>query len=70
MKVSFPHLHSFAKSDAITVSAILQLKHFQYHFNLPLSEIAFEQFCEVSMIIQSLPDDKQMDQFGAITLIQ
>jgi hypothetical protein len=73
MKASFPHLHSFAKSDVITVISVLQLEHFQDHFNLPLSEIAFEQFCEVSMIIQSL---QMMGSwisgltFGAIALIQ
>jgi hypothetical protein len=61
MKASFSHLHSFAKSDAITISSVLQLEHFQDHFNLPLSDIAFEQFCEVSMIIQSLPEDGQLD---------
>jgi hypothetical protein len=66
MKASFPHLHSFAKSDAITINFVLQLEHFQDHFNLPLSEIAFEQFCEVSMIIQSLPEDGQLDQWSYI----
>jgi hypothetical protein len=42
MKVSFPHLHSFAKSDIITVSSVLQMESFQDHFNMPLLEIAFE----------------------------
>jgi hypothetical protein len=62
MKASFPQLHSFAKNDAITVSYVLQLEYFQDHFNLPLSEIAFEQFCEVNMILQYLPEDGQRNQ--------
>jgi hypothetical protein len=66
MKVSFPHLHSFAKSDNITVSDVLQLEFFHEHFNLPLSEIAFEQFYEVSMILQTLPEEGQLDQWSYI----
>jgi hypothetical protein len=57
MKVSFPHLHSFAKSGVITVSSVLQMESLQDHFDLSLSEIAFEQFYELSMILQSLPED-------------
>jgi hypothetical protein len=39
---------------------------FQYYFNLPLSEIAFEQFCELSIILQSLPKDGQMEKWTYI----
>jgi hypothetical protein len=66
MKASFPQLHSFAKTDAITVRSVLHLEQFQDHFNFPLSEVAFQQFCEVSIIIQSLPKDGQRDQWSYI----
>jgi hypothetical protein len=66
MKVSFPHLHSFAKIENITISDVLQLDFFHEHFNLPLSEIAFEQFCEVSMMLPALPADGRLDQWSYI----
>jgi hypothetical protein len=47
LKLSFPQLHSYAKSDKGTISSILQMENFQEHFHLPLSEIAYEQLCEV-----------------------
>jgi hypothetical protein len=50
-KASFPHLHSFAKSDSVTICSVLQMESFYDHFQLPLSEIAFEQFCELSMLL-------------------
>jgi hypothetical protein len=30
------------------------LEDLQHAFSLPLSEIAYDQFCEVTMVIQSL----------------
>jgi hypothetical protein len=66
LKVSFPHLHSFAKSDIITVSSVLQMESFQEYFNLLLSEIAFEQFYELNVILQSLPGDDQKDKWSYI----
>jgi hypothetical protein len=66
MKVTFPHLHSFAKNDLITVSSVLQMESFQDHFNLPLSKIAFEQFYKVSIILQSLHVDGQRDKWPHI----
>jgi hypothetical protein len=47
LKLSFPQLYSFVKNDLITLSSMLQVEDFAYHFNLPLSEIAYEQFCEL-----------------------
>jgi hypothetical protein len=57
---------SFAKSDNITIIDVLQLKFFHEHFNLPLSKIAFEQYCEVSMILQALPEEGELDQWPYI----
>jgi hypothetical protein len=66
LKISFPHLHSFAKNDAITISSVLQMESFEDHFNLPLSEIAFEQFCELTVLLQSLPENDQNDKWSYI----
>jgi hypothetical protein len=54
LKLSFPQLHSFAKNDLITLSSVLQVEDFADLFNLPLSEIAYEQFCEFVILLQSL----------------
>jgi hypothetical protein len=47
LKLSFPQLHSFAKSDSITLRSVLQTEDFEDLFIVPLSEIAYEQFCEL-----------------------
>jgi hypothetical protein len=54
LKLSFPHLHSFAKNDLIMLRLILQVEDLADHFNLLLSEIAYEQFCELIILVQSL----------------
>jgi hypothetical protein len=54
LKLSFPQLHSYAKSDKGAISLVLQIENFQEHFHLPLLEIAYEQFCELIVLLQSL----------------
>jgi hypothetical protein len=66
MKISFPQLHSFAKNDAITISSVLQMESFEKHFNLPLSEIAFDQFCELIVLLQSLLENDRNDRWSYI----
>jgi hypothetical protein len=66
LKVSFFHLHSFAKSDISTISSVLQMDNFQEHFNLPLSEIAYEEFCELPVMLQSLLAEDQNDKWSYI----
>jgi hypothetical protein len=62
LKHSFPRLHYFAKNDLITLSSMLQAEDFADHFNLPLSEIAYEQYCELAILLQSLlvPDSNKL----------
>jgi hypothetical protein len=38
LKLSYPQLHSFAKSDKVSLKSILELANIQSHFNLPLEE--------------------------------
>jgi hypothetical protein len=66
LKISYPYLHSFARNDTITLSSVLQLEKFEDHFNLPLSKIAYEQFCYLSILIQSLPMSDQNDKWSYI----
>jgi hypothetical protein len=37
------------------LSSMLQAEDFLDHFHLPLSEIAYEQYCELLILLQSLP---------------
>jgi hypothetical protein len=66
MKLVFPDLHSFAKNDMITLRNVLQFESLHDHFHLPLFEIAFEQFCEMNIFIQSLHDADRRDQWSYI----
>jgi hypothetical protein len=66
LKVSFPQLFSFAKNENITVKSILELESFDEHFRLPMSEIAFEQFCDLSVILQNLPESNDNDKWSLI----
>jgi hypothetical protein len=59
LKTSFPHLHSFAKNENVTVKTVLEMGSFDEHFHLLLSETIFEQYCELSMNLQSLPDGER-----------
>jgi hypothetical protein len=59
LKASFPHLYSFVKNENVTVKTVLEMESFDEHFHLPLSEIAFEQYCELSLNLQSLPDGER-----------
>jgi hypothetical protein len=54
LKLSFPQLHSFAKNDSITLRSVLQTENFEDLFNLMLSEVAYEQFCELIIFLQGL----------------
>jgi hypothetical protein len=66
LKLSFPQLHSFAKSDTITLRSVLQTKNFEDLFNLPLSEVAYEQFCELIILLQGLPVSEKNDKWSYI----
>jgi hypothetical protein len=54
LKLSYPELYSFVKNKNITVTSMTALGELQHGFSLPLSEIAYDQFCEVTMVIQSM----------------
>jgi hypothetical protein len=66
LKLSFPQLHSYAKNDKVSVFSILQLDNIQNHFKLPLSEVAYEQYCELMILLQSLPAEVGNDVWSYI----
>jgi hypothetical protein len=61
LKLSYPHLHSYAMFDKVSLKLILQLDNIQNHFNLPLSEEAYEQFCDLNALLLSLQANGQDD---------
>jgi hypothetical protein len=60
---SFPRLYSFAINKDISISLAKNQEFLQDLFITPLSEEAFTQFCELDIIIQSLPQDEEPDQW-------
>jgi hypothetical protein len=66
LKVSYPQLHSFAKNDLISLNAVMQSDNFDNLFHLPLTEVAYDQYCELTMILQGLPLPEQSDKWSYI----
>jgi hypothetical protein len=48
-------------NDKVSLKTILQLDNIQSLFILPLSEEAYEQFCDLNVLMQSLQVDGQND---------
>jgi hypothetical protein len=57
LKLAYPELHSYAKNDMVSLLSILHLDNIQNYFNLPLYEVAYEQYCDLIIQLQSLPAD-------------
>jgi hypothetical protein len=49
LNLEFPQLFSFAINNKITIKEAVETQEFQDLFHLPLSEEAFEQFCELDI---------------------
>jgi hypothetical protein len=59
LKLLYPQLHSFAINDEITLKGALSHASIQELFHLPLSKEAYEQFCDLDILIQSLHHGEQ-----------
>jgi hypothetical protein len=59
------------RTKKITVASMTVLGDLQHSFTVPLSEIAYDQFCEVTVVIQSpqLNGDKDVWSYIWVTLI-
>jgi hypothetical protein len=61
-KLTYPHLFSFTTMENIILSSVLQHDNLYQIFRLPLSEEAFEQYCDFQTIPQSVDDNGNSDQ--------
>jgi hypothetical protein len=63
---SFPHLYSFAVNTKITIKAAAEAKIFQDLFQTPLSVEAFEEYCKLEIIMQTLQLSEENDRWEYI----
>jgi hypothetical protein len=66
IKLSYAQLHSFAINGNITAKAVMEQESLQDIFHLPLSEEAYEQLCELDIIMQSLQLTGEKDTWSYI----
>jgi hypothetical protein len=66
LKLRFPQLHSFAKNDRVIVFSMLHMDNIQDHFNLLLSEVVYEQYCDLVILLQTLPSMGEIDVWSYI----
>jgi hypothetical protein len=66
LKLAYPQLFSFTLMEEITLASVLQHENFHDIFQLPLSEEAYQQFCEVNVIIQSIQENTDIDRWKYI----
>jgi hypothetical protein len=52
---------SFAKDENISVSSVKEHEYLDELFNTPLSEEAFQQFCELQILVQSIDLNNNLD---------
>jgi hypothetical protein len=66
LQLSYPQLFSFAKDENISVSSVKEHEYLDELFNTPLSEEAFQQFCELQIIVQSIDLNNNSDTWTYI----
>jgi hypothetical protein len=66
LQTSYPQLFSYTKDKFITVRLVLELEAREDLFHLPLSIEAYEQFCELEIILQSLQQNNDKDRWSYI----
>jgi hypothetical protein len=54
LQLTYPHLHSFTKIGNISVKEFVQTEERHTLFNLPLSEEALGQFCNLDITLQTI----------------
>jgi hypothetical protein len=63
---AYPHLFSFTNKENITLQKVFQLDELHNLFNLPLSEEAFTQLCDLDVYLQTLQLNDSTDQWKYI----
>jgi hypothetical protein len=66
LSLTYPHLHSFAKNGNISVKDFVQEEERHLLFNLPLSEKAFDQFCDLEISLQAIELNENKDRWKYI----
>jgi hypothetical protein len=62
----YPQLFSFCTNENATLSMIMSQHDFHECFQLPLSEQAFDQYCELELFLQALQPHEGGDQWKYI----
>jgi hypothetical protein len=70
MEISYPHLCSFTKSENISLQSVLSLEELRDLFNLPLFEEAYQQYCELEILLQTLLTPSSVLSFLQVFLRQ
>ena len=65
-KLNFPELFSFAKNKTITVAEAKDTESLQNFFHLPLFEVAYPQFLQLQLLLQSVQQTEVRDRWGFI----
>jgi hypothetical protein len=66
LQIKYPQLFSFSTHENSTLSAVMNQEDLHDNFQLPLSEQAFQQYCELEMFMQSLQLNGNGDQWTYI----
>lgn len=64
LKESIPELFSYAKDKLITVKGAMSQGDFTNLFQLPLSQIAFEQMQNVQQLVETFPQSEENDKWS------
>jgi hypothetical protein len=66
LKLTYPQLFSFTFMEQISLSSVLHQENFHDIFQLPLSEEAYDQYCELDLILQLIQVTSDNDQWKYI----
>jgi hypothetical protein len=66
LKLSYPHLYSYAKNDKVTARYAIELERMQDLFHLPLPEEVFQEYCELEILMQSVQYSEENDTWSYI----
>jgi hypothetical protein len=66
LEQSYPRLHSFAINDNICLNSVFNQDSLHDLFQVPLSEEAFIQFCELDIFLHPLRDNANPDTWSYI----
>lgn len=65
LQLRLPHLYTFAHKDSISISEAKLLDNLADHFQLPLSEEAYDEFLLLQDLLDDLPISGEPDQWLA-----